>query len=249
MVNKLISKIKTKIKRNKDSNLLEEYKFSSEEIENLKEQNKQKIENLQNGTPKRKNVTFTSVSKKLNGILDETQNIEEQEEKKITNEIPIKESTNEVEQEPKLTEEEKINEVSVDKTQETEPTKLPTKDKKESKKENSEEKESYINLKPKTQELIMASWNEIDLQQVDKDIIEGKDLLNHNYNITYGDNAAKFVHSIRKRYEIVICYLIGFNNEKKGILNKTTFSDRVDDEWKYLNNYIKLLEKIRSFRK
>jgi len=95
----------------------------------------------------------------------------------------------------------------------------------------------------------MKSWNEIDLQQIDKDIIEGKDLLNHNYNITYGDNAARFVHDIRKKYEIVICYLIGFNNEKKGNLNKTIFAERVDDEWKHLNNYIKLLEKIRSFRK
>ena len=73
--------------------------------------------------------------------------------------------------------------------------------------------------------------------------------LNHNYNITYGENAAKFVHDIRKRYEVVICYLIGFNNEKKGIPNKTIFANKVDDEWKYLSNYIKLLEKIRSNRK
>ena len=95
----------------------------------------------------------------------------------------------------------------------------------------------------------MNCWNKIDLQQIDKDIIEGKDLLNHNYNITYGENAAKFVHDIRKKYEVVICYLIGFNNEKKGIMNKTIFADRVDDEWKFLSNYIKLLEKIRSNRK
>ena len=95
----------------------------------------------------------------------------------------------------------------------------------------------------------MKSWEKLDLQQIDKDIIEGKDLLNHNYNITYGENAAKFVHDIRKRYEVVICYLIGFNNEKRGIDNKTIFSNKLDDEWKYLSNYIKLLEKIRSFRK
>ena len=242
MVNKLISKIKTKITRNKDYNLLEEYKFSSEEIENLKEQNKQKIENLKNGTTKRKSVTFTSVSKKLNGILDETPNQEEQDNNTITNEVPIKESTEEIISEEKLKEDDNEPEKNIDKIEEkTEPVPEP--------KEKKETKESYINLKPKTQEIIMTSWNEIDLQQVDKDIIEGKDLLNHNYNITYGDNAAKFVHDIRKRYEIVLCYLIGFNNEKKGILNKTIFADKVDDEWKYLSNYIKLLEKIRNFRK
>ena len=60
---------------------------------------------------------------------------------------------------------------------------------------------------------------------------------------------AKFIHLIRKRYEVVICYLIGFNNEKKGIYDKTIFSSRIDDEWKFLNQYIKVLEKIRSFRK
>ena len=95
----------------------------------------------------------------------------------------------------------------------------------------------------------MNSWNEINLNEIDKDIINGKDILNHNYNITYGDNALKFVHDIRKKYEVVICYLIGFNNEKNGIMNKTIFSDKVDNEWKYLENYIKLLEKIRNFRK
>ena len=111
------------------------------------------------------------------------------------------------------------------------------------------DKDSFVNLSKENQELIMNKWNLIDLNMVDKDILLGKDILNHNYNITYGDDAARFVHDIRKKYEVVICYLIGFNNEKKGIVNKTIFSDKMDNEWKFLENYIKVLEKIRSFRK
>ena len=30
------------------------------------------------------------------------------------------------------------------------------------------------------------------------------------------------------------------------IENKTVFSDKIDNEWRYLNNYIKVLEKIRN---
>lgn len=239
MVKKLISKIKTKISGKKDLLLSdEEYKFSFEEIEDLKEQNKQKLENLKNTKNKSKSISFTSVSKKLNGLLDEVP----KEEIKVEELEKIEEKDIKDEEEPKKTKievEEENNELTTEFVEE-EITKETN---------NKEEKESYINLSPKSQEIIMKSWNEIDLQQIDKDIIEGKDLINHNYNITYGDNAAKFVHDIRKRYEIVICYLIGFNNEKKGILNKTIFADKVDDEWKYLNKYIKLLEKIRNFRK
>ena len=244
MVNKLITKVKNIVIKTKSNETTdEEYKFSTEEIENLQEQNKQKIENLKKGSFKQKKVTFTSVSKKLSGILDEPTSKEESsdtenvtiEETKIDNDL-----TENIE-DKKLDNEKKSNnitdeEISID----------------EQNNENEQDKtenDSYVNLSPKNQEIIMKSWEAIDLQQIDRDIIEGKDLLNHNYNITYGDNAAKFVHEIRKKYEIVICYLIGFNNEKKGIPNKTILSNKVDDEWKYLSNYIKLLEKIRSFRK
>lgn len=110
-------------------------------------------------------------------------------------------------------------------------------------------KNSFIHLNPEHQKLVMDKWNEINLNKIDKDIIDGKDLLNHNYNITYADDAAKFIHYIRKEYEIVICYLIGFNNEKQGVLNKTIFSSKMDDEWKHLSSYIKILEKIRNFKK
>ena len=95
----------------------------------------------------------------------------------------------------------------------------------------------------------MEKWNEIDIKEIDKDIMDGKEILNHNYTITYADEAEKFIHDIRKKYEIVICYLIGFNNEKKGIFDKTIFSLKMDDEWKHLAQYIKILEKIRNFKK
>ena len=92
----------------------------------------------------------------------------------------------------------------------------------------------------------MDKWKEININKIDKDIIDGKNLLKSNYTITYADEAAKFIHYIRKEYEVVICYLIGFNNEKQGIKNKTIFSSKMDNEWKYLSNYIKILEKIRK---
>lgn len=256
MVNKLISKIKNTMTKNKNLYPLEdnEFMFSTKEIEDLTEQNKQKLENLKKGTEKKKTLSFTAVSKKLNGILDEPkeevsptddisssdiQTIETAEEKKEPEEqLSSVPEDNKEEKEVLL---ESVKEVSLEepieeKVQKDQPI-------------TPEEKDSYINLSEKNQSIIMNCWNKIDLQQIDKDIIEGKDLLNHNYNITYGENAAKFVHDIRKRYEVVICYLIGFNNEKKGIMNKTIFADRVDDEWKFLSNYIKLLEKIRSNRK
>lgn len=238
MVKKLITKIKNKIKNKNSSFLDEEYKFSLEEIEDLKEQNKKKLENLKQDKKERKKVNFTSVSKKLDGILENN-----------NEEIPIKEnnSSNESIEDDRKGESIKITEESKEEIIEKKDT--ITEETEQQEEQPAKEETSYVNLNKKTQDIIMQKWNNIDLQQIDKDIIEGKDLLNHNYNITYGENAAKFVHDIRKRYEIVICYLIGFNNEKKGIPNKTIFANKVDDEWKYLSNYIKLLEKIRSNRK
>ena len=119
--------------------------------------------------------------------------------------------------------------------------------------ENEEEKEinetpSFVHLEEEYQEIIMSKWNSIDINEIDNDIIQGKDLLNHNYTITFPDEATKYINKMRKKYEVIISYLIGFNNEKKGINNKITFADDPDNEWKYLNYYIKLLEKIRNFK-
>lgn len=111
-----------------------------------------------------------------------------------------------------------------------------------------QEKTSFIHLEEEYQELIMKKWSKIDFNEVDKDIISGKEILNHNYTITFADDATKYISTIRKKYEVVLCYLIGFNNEKKGIYEKTFFSDKIENEWKYLNYYIKLLEKIRNFK-
>ena len=107
---------------------------------------------------------------------------------------------------------------------------------------------SYIHLEEEHQKLIMQKWEEIDLNEIEDDITIAKDLLNHNYTITYTEDAARLIHEIRKKYETVLCYLIGFNNEKKGIYEKTYFSDNLDNEWQYLNYYIKLLEKIKGFK-
>lgn len=105
---------------------------------------------------------------------------------------------------------------------------------------------SYINLSSDRKDIIMKRWNSIDLVRLDKDIDKGKDILAHNYTITYGDDALAYIYRIRDEYDILIEYLIGFNNEKKGLFNKTVFSDKIDNEWRYLNNYIKVLEKIRD---
>ena len=110
------------------------------------------------------------------------------------------------------------------------------------------ETSSFVHLEEEYQEIIMSKWNSIDINEIDNDIIQGKDLLNHNYTITFPDEATKYINKMRKKYEVIISYLIGFNNEKKGINNKITFADDPDNEWKYLNYYIKLLEKIRNFK-
>ena len=95
----------------------------------------------------------------------------------------------------------------------------------------------------------VQSWATTSMKwAVTQDIISGKEILNHNYTITFADDATKYISTIRKKYEVVLCYLIGFNNEKKGIYEKTFFADKIENEWKYLNYYIKLLEKIRNFK-
>lgn len=229
-----------------------EYAFSPEEIASLNEQNKQKIQELKQDLyikPKKKEKlefpleipsirpdAYTSISsdtyiEEKEDVVEEIEEVSSIEEESISLDIPeqIEES---------IIEEEIINEEIIDEfineeiiTEEISP------------------KNSFVHLSEEHQKLVMTKWNSINNTEIDKDIIEGKDLLNHNYTITYADSAARYIHIIRKKYEIVICYLIGFNNEKKGIYDKTIFSDKVDNEWKFLGNYIKLLEKIRNFKK
>ena len=260
----LFSNLVNKIKLKKTINNLDtkdEYVFSLEEIDSLKEENDKKIKDLKEnrlGIKKDDELNILNVYKKLDGTDDKEEvkedlkeikedeilgedNLEEDYVKRVEEELEKCENSvldKEVIEDTKK--QENDQEISGDKIDEEQDEKI---------KEDIDEKDSYINLSKENQELIMNSWNSINNTDIDKDIIEGKDILSHNYNITYGDNAARFVHNIRKKYEIVICYLIGFNNEKNGIKNKIIFSDKIDNEWKYLENYIKLLEKIRNFKK
>lgn len=223
IVHKFINKVKDKFTKNKPTYpISSEYAFSTEEIEDINKQNKQKIQELKQDifTKKKANNNKPSTEEVLSKI--ET-NIET--EREVTEPAPDINTNDELPQEP-IIEKTLIEEPIVE--------------------ESPPPKNSFIHLTPDHQQLVMDKWNAIKLNQIDKDIIDGKDLLNHNYTITYADEATKFIHYIRKEYEIVICYLIGFNNEKQGIYDKTIFSNKIEDEWKHLNSYIKMLEKIRK---
>ena len=207
---KFIDKVKSKF-TNKNTNNKNnyEYAFSTEELETINKQNKQKILELKQDIFESKK----EVKEKVN--TDEVlSKIETNIDNEVTGPIPI---------------------IDI-----KEPLKEDVKEEKE------EESPSFVNLSIDEQKLVMDKWKEININKIDKDIIDGKNLLKSNYTITYADEAAKFIHYIRKEYEVVICYLIGFNNEKQGIKNKTIFSSKIDNEWKYLSNYIKILEKIRK---
>lgn len=222
LVHNFFNKLKNKFSGKKINNEIQnEYAFSTAEIETISNQNKQKIQEL-------KQDMFVKQKKKnplKTNLLEKEQIIEEPPV--INNDNKLETPSNEIDEIKK--------EVTLEKEEVTLEKEKPT--------------NSFINLNEEYQKLIMTKWNSIDTTKIDKDIIEGKDLLNHNYTITYADNALKFIHKIRKDYEVVICYLIGFNNEKKGIYEKTIFSSKIDDEWKHLSQYIKILEKIRNFKK
>lgn len=212
---KFIDKVKSKFTKQSTSNKSNyDYAFSTEELETINKQNKQKILELKQDIfdskkePKEKLNTDEVLSK-----IETNINIDND----VTGPIPI------IDNNELLNDE--VTDVPEDKV---------------------EEENSFINLSLEHQKLVMNKWKEIKTNKIDRDIIDGKNLLKSNYTITYADEAARFIHYIRKEYEVVICYLIGFNNEKQGIKNKTIFSSKIDDEWKYLNNYIKILEKIRK---
>lgn len=207
---KFIDKVKSKF-TNKNTNNKNnyEYAFSTEELETINKQNKQKILELKQDIfekkkEKKEKINTDEVLSKIETNIDND----------VTGPIPI---------------------IDI-----KEPLKEDVKEEKE------EESPSFVNLSIDEQKLVMNKWKEIKTNKIEKDIIDGKNLLKTNYTITYADESAKFIHYIRKEYEVVICYLIGFNNEKQGIKNKTIFSSKIDDEWKYLSNYIKILEKIRN---
>ncbi len=244
LIHKFVDKVKNKFTKNsKGYPSVAEYAFSSEELEKISEENKQKILDLKQEVYPKKEKKKTEVLNTLNKMNEKNISDEEEENTSVNELIDEKEV---------LKEEDNFSEMEdkqlVDKQLEDEQLK-------EEKLEDLVKKvcdkpiNSFVEINSDNQRLIMEKWNEIDIKEIDKDIMDGKEILNHNYTITYADEAEKFIHDIRKKYEIVVCYLIGFNNEKKGIFDKTIFSSKMDDEWKHLAQYIKILEKIRNFKK
>ncbi len=231
ILKKLIHTVSDNLKRNSSSNQnTDEYVFSSQDLDELKKNNIEKIKELKKD------------------ILKTTQKKEEPLDEIILNDSIF---NKEKEEEPNHQQEEIETDLEPNNQQEEIETDLEPNNQQEKDSESNQQKEkrpSFINLEKEHQDLIMKKWEEIDLTTIEKDILDGKDILNHNYTITYADDAARFIHTIRKKYEIILCYLIGFNNEKKGIYEKTFFSDNIDNDWKYLNYYIKLLEKIKNFK-
>lgn len=244
LIHKFVDKVKNKFTKNsKGYPSVAEYAFSSEELEKISEENKQKILDLKQEVYPKKEKKKVEVLNTLNKMNEKNISDEEEENTSVNELIDEKEV---------LKEEDNFSEMEdkqlVDKQLEDEQLK-------EEKLEDLVKKvcdkpiNSFVEINSDNQRLIMEKWNEIDIKEIDKDIMDGKEILNHNYTITYADEAEKFIHDIRKKYEIVVCYLIGFNNEKKGIFDKTIFSSKMDDEWKHLAQYIKILEKIRNFKK
>ena len=97
--------------------------------------------------------------------------------------------------------------------------------------------------------MITSCLTDIDILEIDKYISDGKKILEQSYSVTFMDDALRYIYSIRDKYNILIEYLIGFNNEKRGLFNKTTFSDKVDNDWRYLKNYVNLLERIKKLKR
>lgn len=240
--NNLITKIKSK-KSSINNNELDEYAFSLEEIDNLQEENKQKIKNLKEDKIglKKETTSVLDTLKLLEKKSEEIENINENQEQKNSKEDTVEKKTEEL---TEKTNEDIIEEV-IEELEQSKEEKVNNLEQEIFK----ERKPSFINLTQEEQDIITKSFKELNLKELDKDILEAKDILNHNYNITYPDNAAKYIHNIRKKYETLITYLIGFNNEKNGYYNKIIFSNKIDNEWNFLESYIKLLEKMRSFIK
>lgn len=231
LIHKFVRHVKSKFTKNsKGYPSVTEYAFSSEEIEKISKQNKQKILELKQDSSSSKNKKTPSVLKTLDkmGEVEDTvydSTLLESDMNSLEKEV----NQDFVESNEKVMEEETLEDIV------EEIAKKPV--------------NSFVEINSDNQRIVMENWNAIDIREIDKDIMDGKEILNHNYVITYADEAEKFIHDIRKKYEIVVCYLIGFNNEKKGIFDKTIFSSKMDDEWKFLGQYIKILEKIRNFKK
>lgn len=239
---KFFTKLKAKLSK-KQNNYPSgnDYVFSSEEIDDINKKNRQKILELKQDLFSNKIAKEQEQEKRINVNEEPLSSVETQMvvESGLDSEM-VQDRADEVLEEKEGAEE------SVERLEEQESFEEIKSEKKEVK---GDEQNSFIHLNPDYQKFIMDQWNNIDIQKIDQDIEDGKELLNHNYTITYADEASRYIHHIRKEYEVVICYLIGFNNEKRGIHDKTIFSSTMEEEWKFLNNYIRVLERIRSLKK
>lgn len=233
-----------------DENL---YSFNLEEIEEYNKLSREKLNNLKE--QKHEMNAFLKEEVSNNKLVPQNEN---HEQTSSINNIEIKEDIKETEEDnqEKIKEELEKNSELLEKTPMEKNDISMTEDEiieesleKITPKKETKPKFSYINLSKETQEIIMNNWQSVDLIQLNKDIEKGEDLINHNYTIRYCDDACQFIKEIRQRYDVVIKYLIGFNNEKHEIFDKTTFGENEMDEWRYLNNYIKLLEKIKKIKK
>lgn len=232
IVNNFFKNIKNKINNKNNKNIHPqsfEYAFSMDEVRTIEKQNDEKIKNLNKSFLKTKNKSSLNREKEAN-ILDSINNDlflgnEKKEDKEILNMIDDDDNfMNYV----------KDNEIN-------------NLDKSCVKEENQVYK--YSNPDSQMKEMITSCLTDIDILEIDKYISDGKKILEQSYSVTFMDDALRYIYSIRDKYNILIEYLIGFNNEKRGLFNKTTFSDKVDNDWRYLKNYVNLLERIKKLKR
>ena len=226
---KVISKVKNKMYKNNSYPHDSEYAFSTEEIVKLSNENREKMLALKNN-PIKKRKEKEDVERDVDELI--LDNLDDNKEKKrdILDDIP----------------DNKVTYTTIVKKLNGEFKEEDKKDVKVEEKSKEVLESKYINLTDELQEEINKAVEKVDMIILDHYIMKGKDLVEHNYTITYGEDALRFIYQVRNEFEVLIEYLIGFNNEKKGVYNKTTISNSLDDEWHYLKNYIKILEQIKG---
>ena len=229
---KVINKVKNKMHKNNSYPHDFEYAFSNEEMVKLSNENREKMLALRNNPIKKRKEKEVDVERDVDELI--LDNLDDNKEKKrdILDDIPANKVTY-------TTIVKKLN------------GELKDEDKKDVGvlNENKEVLDAkYINLTDELQGEINEAIEKVDMIVLDHFIIKGKEIAEHNYTITYGEDALRFIYQVRNEFEVLIEYLIGFNNEKKGVYNKTTISNSLDDEWHYLKNYIKILEQIKSIK-
>lgn len=182
LIHKFVNKVKNKFTKNsKGDPSVAEYAFSSEEIEKLSEENKQKILDL-------KQEVYPKKEKKKTEVLN---TLSKMNEENISDAVGENTSVDElIDEKDVLKEEDNFSEMEdkqlVDKQLEDEQLR-------EEKLEDLVKKvcdkpiNSFVEINSDNQRLIMEKWNEIDIKEIDKDIMDGKEILNHNYTITYAD--------------------------------------------------------------